>query len=110
MESLSRLDLVYAILQESRQGSDLYQLQIKLGSYLTTSELNKYLLEMNRHGLINPTRKGFHYETTSKGGYFLMTYDELIINTPSHESEKFLLFCFISYLWRLLSRFSNKLR
>jgi len=107
VESVSRLEVVNAILQESRRGSDLYQLRIKLSSYLSTSELNKYLLEMTKHGLIHPTRRGFHYETTSKGGLFLMTYNELLINTPSHESRKFSLILFINDLWEFLLKISK---
>jgi predicted transcriptional regulator len=107
VESVSRLEVVNAILQESRKGSDLYQLRIKLSSYLSTSELNKYLLEMTKHGLIHPTRKGFHYETTSKGGVFLMTYNELLINTPSHESRKFSLILFINDLWQFFLKISK---
>ncbi|HEY7108768.1 MAG TPA: winged helix-turn-helix domain-containing protein [Nitrososphaeraceae archaeon] len=104
MESVSRLEVVYAILQESRRGSDLYRLRTKLSTCLNASDLNKYLLEMSKHGLICPTRKGFHYDTTSKGALFLMTYRELSINTPSHESIKFSPLSLVSGLRRFLLR------
>ena len=107
VESVSRLLVVSIILRDSSRGYGLYQLRSQLEAHLTTSEINKYLVEMTQHGLICPVRGGFNYEMTPKGGHFLKVYNELLKETPDGRIGNCTgLFSFFS----LLSEFGSKLK
>ncbi|SRR6266498_3241331 len=106
---MSTLEVISTILHESYRGSDLYQLKNKFVPYLTPSQINKYLLEMTRYGLIRPTARGFNYAVTSKGSQFLTLYCELLTDIPGHEPQQFSLVMVLSSVLRFVANLLNRL-
>lgn len=108
MESLSTLDVAFAILRESNRGSDLYHLKNKFSPFLTPSQINNYLLEMTKHGLIRPTARGFKFAVTSKGSQFLTLYDELLTDVPGNETKQSSIALILSAVLRFASILLNR--
>jgi len=108
VDHITRLELVSAILQESSSGSNLYHLRNKFGPYLSASQINKYLIEMTKCGLITPTRRGFDYNITSKGSQFLALHRELLNCLPGNNARKIsinnLLFTLLHIFFKMWTR------
>lgn len=108
MESLNTLDVAFAILRESNRGLDLYHLKTKFSPFLTPSQINNYLLEMTKHGLIRPTARGFKFAVTSKGSQFLTLYDELLTDVPGNETKQPYIALILSAVLRFASILLNR--
>lgn len=105
---MSSVEVAYAILRESYRGSDLYQIKNKFSPYLTPSQINKYLLEMTKHGLLRPTARGFKFAVTSRGSQFLILYYELLTEIPGNETKQFSFASVLSSLLRFASNLLNR--
>ena len=77
MESISKLDVIYVILKSANKSCHYRGLYSKCQSYLTMSELMKFIFELKKYDLLKSLRNETSYIITPKGMQYLQIHEEL---------------------------------
>lgn len=77
MESFSKLDVISVILKSANKSCHYRELYSTLQSYLTMSELMKYIFELKKYDLLKSLRNETSYIITPKGMQYLQIHEEL---------------------------------
>ncbi len=77
MESISKLDVIYVILKSANKRCHYRELYSKLQSYLTMSDLMKFIFELKKYDLLKSLRNETSYIITPKGMQYLQIHEEL---------------------------------
>ena len=77
MESFSKLDVISVILKSADKSCHYRELYSTLQSYLTMSELMKYIFELKKYDLLKSLTNETRYIITPKGMQYLQIHEEL---------------------------------
>ena len=77
MESVTKLDVIYVILKSANKNCHYRELYSKLQSYLTISDLMKFIFELKKYDLLKCLKNETSYIITPKGMQYLQIHDEL---------------------------------
>lgn len=77
MESITKLDVIYVILKSANKNCHYRELYSKLQSYLTISDLMKFIFELKKYDLLKCLKNETSYIITPKGMQYLQIHEEL---------------------------------
>ncbi len=77
MESITNLDVIYVILKSANKSCHYRELYSKLQSYLTMSDLMKFIFELKKYDLLKCLVNETSYIITPKGMQYLQIHEEL---------------------------------
>ena len=77
MESITKLDVIYVILKSANKSCHYRELYSKLQSYLTISDLMKFIFELKKYDLLKCLKNETSYIITPKGMQYLQIHEEL---------------------------------
>lgn len=77
METITNLDVIYVILKSANKSCHYRELYSKLQSYLTMSDLMKFIFELKKYDLLKSLRNETIYIITPKGMQYLQIHEEL---------------------------------
>jgi predicted transcriptional regulator len=77
VESISKLDVIYVILKSANKSCHYRELYSKLQSYLTMSDLMKFIFELKKYDLLKCLVNETSYIITPKGMQYLQIHEEL---------------------------------
>lgn len=77
MESITKLDVIYVILKSANKNCHYRELYSKLQSYVTISDLMKFIFELKKYDLLKCLKNETSYIITPKGMQYLQIHEEL---------------------------------
>jgi predicted transcriptional regulator len=77
VESFSKLDVIAIILKTAHKKCDYEEIYSRLQAHLTTSQMMKFILELEKYNLLKSKGNETSYVITPEGRQYLQIHEEL---------------------------------
>jgi predicted transcriptional regulator len=108
VESFSKLDVIAIILKTAHKKCDYEEIYSRLQAHLTTSQMMKFILELEKYNLLKSKGNETSYVITPEGRQYLQIHEELTSQVLPEIKRNSLVFNCCSSFSKLTHFFSKR--